>query len=191
MSKTKAIIFDCFGVLYVDAKQSLLETLPADRALELADVNQQGNYGLLNRDEYLQSVATISGKSVAEVEAFIESEHRFNKQLGDYITRELRPHYKIGMLSNIGRGWVDSFFDSNQIHGLFDAVVLSGDEGITKPHPRIFEIMAERIGVEPEECIMIDDLEPNCAGADAVGMKAIRYTSNEQVITELEKLLAS
>jgi len=191
MNDIKAIIFDCFGVLYVDAKQSLLETLPADRALELADVNQQGNYGLLNRDEYLQSVATISGKSVAEVEAFIESEHRFNKVLGDYIVSDLHSQYKIGMLSNIGRGWVDSFFDQHQIHGLFDAVVLSGDEGITKPHPRIFEIMAERLGVKPYECIMIDDLEPNCAGADVVGMKAIQYRSNDQVIAELKKLLAA
>jgi putative hydrolase of the HAD superfamily len=191
MTAIKAVIFDCFGVLYVDSKQSLLESISAERVQELRDIYQQSDHGFLGRDEYLQAVATISGKSVAEIEGFIASEHRFNEQLGDYIVSSLRPNYKIGMLSNIGRGWIDDFFDKNQIHDLFDAVTLSGEEGITKPHPRIYEIMAERLGVKPEQCIMIDDIPENCAGADAVGMKAIHYTSNQQVITDLKKLLAN
>lgn len=189
MNDIKAIIFDCFGVLYVNSKQSLLEILPAGQAQELKDVYQQADHGYLSRDEYLAAASQVTGKTVAELEAFIKSEHRLNKELGDHIVSELHPRYKIGMLSNIGRGWVDSFFDANQIHDLFDAVVLSGEEGITKPHPRIFEIMAERLGVKPYECVMIDDIEGNCAGADAVGMKAIHYTSNQQVIADLDSLL--
>lgn len=186
----KAIIFDCFGVLYVDAKQSLLDTLPSEKATELADIYQQENYGLLDRDEYLQAVSTVSGLPVEKIQEFINTEHRFNRELGGYIVAELRPKYKIGMLSNIGRDWVDDFFDKHQIHNLFDAVVLSGEEGITKPHPRIYETAAERLGVQPYECVMIDDIEANCAGADAVGMKAIHYQTNEQMLNDLEAVLA-
>lgn len=191
MSEIKAVIFDCFGVLYVDAKQSLLETLPPAQAAELADVYQQGNYGLLDRAEYLEAVAAIANKTPAEVEEFIETEHRFNKELGDYIIAELHPHYKIGMLSNIARGWVDSFFDENQLHHLFNEVVLSGEEGITKPHPHIFEIMAKRLDVRPEECIMIDDIAANCEGAEIAGMKAVQFISNAQLISALETRLAA
>ena len=190
MNNTKAVIFDCFGVLYVDAKRSLLETLPPEQAIELSDIYQQGNYGLLDRGEYLQAVASIAGRTVAEVESFIESEHRFNTELGEYIAATLHPQYKVGMLSNIGRGWVNSFFDMNQLHNMFDAIVLSGEEGITKPHPHIYEIMAERIGVPTSECIMIDDIPANCEGAEIAGMRAINYTSNKQVIADLGALLA-
>lgn len=95
----------------------------------------------------------------------------------------------MGLLSNIGRGWIDDFFDKHQLHDLFDAVVLSGEEGIAKPHPRIYELIAERLGVKPSECVMIDDLPENCAGADAAGMRSIFYVSNEQCLDELSALI--
>jgi len=185
----KAIIFDCFGVLYVDVKESLLKTLPPETVSELRDIYKQNDYGLLAHSEYLHAVSTLLGKTEQEIKDFETEEHRFNKELGDYIVLTLKPHYKIGMLSNIGRDWINDFFDANQLHDMFDAVVLSGEEGITKPHPRIYEIMAERLGLQPHECLMIDDIESNCAGADAVGMKTIRYISNQQTMSELKKLL--
>jgi putative hydrolase of the HAD superfamily len=187
---TKAIVFDCFGVLYLDAKQSLLNTLPADRARELADVFMQNNYGMLTREEYVKAVSDISGMSGKDFETFASFEHRLNTVLIDEI-RRLKKTYKIGLLSNIGRGWIHEFFDAHQLHDLFDEVVLSGEEGITKPHPRIFELMCERLELEPEECIMIDDIEANCSGADAVGMRSVHFRTNEQCLHDLHKLLAS
>lgn len=190
MSQIKAIIFDCFGVLYVDAHESFAAEFPSV-AQELSDVNQQADYGMIDRQDYVKAVAQLTGATPESVVSFVNGEHEFNKVLGDYIVSELHSHYKIGMLSNIGRGWINSFFDINQLDNLFDAVVLSNEEGITKPHPRIYEITAERLGVEPYECVMIDDIEANCAGADAVGMHAIQYLSTRQTIAELKKLLAN
>lgn len=186
----KAIIFDCFGVLHVDVHQSFAAEFPLV-AEELHDINLRTDYGMLDRDEYVAAVAQLTGATPDSVESFVKGEHQLNVPLMQYIQSDLKSRYKIGLLSNIGRDWINNFFDKHQLHEVFDAVVVSGDEGITKPHPRIFEIMAERLGVKPHECIMIDDLESNCAGADAVGMKAIHYTSNEQVIAELGRLLAS
>lgn len=186
-SPIKAIIFDCFGVLYLDVKQSLLNTLPADKAEQLADVFTRNNYGMMTRDEYVDEVAEISGLTPAEFESFTSFEHRLNTVLVDVI-RELKKDYRIGLLSNIGRGWIQEFFNENELHDLFNEVVLSGEEGMTKPHPRIFELMASRIGCEPEECVMIDDISGNCAGADAAGMKSIHFTSNEKLKRDLSHL---
>jgi epoxide hydrolase-like predicted phosphatase len=186
---TKAIIFDCFGVLYLDVKQSLLNTLPADRAEQLADVFTQNNYGMMTREEYVKTVSDISGMSPEEFESFTAFEHRLNMVLVDMI-RTLKKDYKIGLLSNIGRGWIQEFFDANQLHDLFDEVVLSGEEGITKPHPHIYELMASRLGLPTEACLMIDDIEANCAGADAAGMKSIHFVNNQQVTRDLQKVLA-
>lgn len=183
---TKALIFDCFGVLYIDKKQSLLQSLPTSTAVELQDIFQQNNYGLLSRDEYIAAATSLTGMTPEEFEAASVSGFRLNDPLITKI-RELKKTYKVGLLSNIGRGWIDDFFDTHQLHDLFDAVVLSGEEGVVKPQPRIYEIAAERLEVELNECVMIDDVADNCAGADAVGMHAVRYVSNSQCFAELEK----
>lgn len=182
----KAVIFDCFGVLYVDTRQALLESLSPSVAVELHDIFQQGNYGLLSREEYIAAATSLTGQTAEEFEAASIGGYRLNEELIAKI-RELKQTHKVGLLSNIGRGWIDDFFDKHQLHEFFDAVVLSGEEGITKPHPRIYEVAAERLGVHPNECLMIDDIEENCAGADAVGMASIHYVSNSQCTHELSK----
>lgn len=184
-----AVVFDCFGVLYLDTRQNMLQNLPPEVAVELHDIFQQGNYGLLSREEYIKAVTTLTGQTPDEFIEVSTGGYRLNDKLIAKI-RELKPHYKVGLLSNIGRGWIDDFFDKHQLHDLFDAVVLSGEEGIAKPHPRIYELVAERLGVPLGECVMIDDLQENCAGADAVGMKTIHFKTNEQCLAELETHLA-
>ena len=47
---------------------------------------------------------------------------------------------------------------------LFDAVVISAEVGLHKPQPEIYLLAAERLGVEPAECVFVDDLRENCAG---------------------------
>lgn len=185
----KAIIFDCFGVLYLDVKQSLLNTVPEKQAEQLADVFMQNNYGMMSREEYVMIVAEITGMTVKEFEDFTAFEHRLNTVLVDKI-RTLKKDYKIGLLSNIGRGWIQEFFNTHEMHDLFDEVVLSGEEGIAKPHPHIYELMSSRLGVDESECVMIDDIEANCAGADAAGMRSIHFQTNRQCLRELDKMLA-
>lgn len=184
----KAIVFDCFGVLYLDAHASLSIEYP-DVAQQLSDINRQSDYGMIERSDYIETVARLTGETPTAVERFVETEHRLNKPLINYIQSKLRPYYKIGLLSNIGRDWINDFFDSHQLHDMFDAVVVSGDEGITKPHQRIYEIMAGRLNLRPEQCLMIDDREDNCAGADAAGMPAIYYRDFTSFKQQLEALL--
>lgn len=185
----KAIIFDCFGVLYLDAHESLSAEYPAV-SQQLRDVNRQSDYGMIERADYIETVARLTGESPTAIEQFAQTEHRLNKHLIRYIQTKLRPHYKIGLLSNIGRDWINDFFDANQLHGLFDAVVVSSDEGITKPHPRIYEIISERLNIKPDECLMVDDLPDNCAGADAAGMAAIQYQDFTSFKRQLDSQLS-
>ncbi len=68
-------------------------------------------------------------------------------------------------------------------------MVVSGDEGVTKPHPQIYELMAERLSLQPEECLMIDDLPENAAGADAAGMQAMVYGNLFDLKSDLQRKL--
>jgi len=187
----RAIIFDCFGVLYLDASRYFYEhhVVGYERLQpELLSLNKAYDYGLLSQKELDQAVSDLTGLDLPFVSEHIQGVHRRNQKLLEY-AETLRHDYKVGMLSNIGIGAMDEFFSPAERVQLFDAVVLSGEESLTKPHPRIFELTAERLGLQPHECVMIDDIEENCAGADAAGMKAILYQSNTQVKAELRALL--
>ncbi len=184
----KAIIFDCFGVFYLDSHDKLIEHFPDQQEI-LENLRHQNDHGLFTRNDYLRTLARVTGAGVAEIERIILTENELNQPLVDFVAGELKPHYKIGLLSNVGRGWMDSFFDTATRSTLFDAVVLSGDEGVTKPHPQIYELIADRLQLEPGDCLMIDDLPENVAGADAAGMHGMVYGNVRDLKQELREFL--
>jgi len=93
---------------------------------------------------------------------------------------------KTGLVSNsIGSGR----YDRSAFPDLFDGVVISGEERMHKPQPEIFLLGAERIGRAPEDCVFVDDLKENCAGAEAVGMTSVLHRGAGQTLPELERLL--
>jgi 2-haloacid dehalogenase len=67
----------------------------------------------------------------------------------------------------------------------FDGVVVSGLEHLVKPDPRIYRLFCERYSLAPENCVFIDDSEPNIIAARKFGMKGILFTSPEQLRADL------
>lgn len=175
----RALIFDCFGVLYHGSLGHLREMLPADRRQELMDLNKSSDYGYISRQEYFTRAAEITGVSPGELKAITAQQHIRNEPLVDYV-RAMKPRYKIGLLSNVGSDVMNGLFSPAEQTELFDTVVLSSDIGMTKPNPDIFEFAARQLDVLPEECIMIDDLLGNIQGAERTGMKGVAYSSLEQ-----------
>ncbi len=72
----------------------------------------------------------------------------------------------------------------------FDAVVESSRVGVRKPEPRFYEIACELLGVQPSQCVFLDDLGINLKPAATMGMTTIKVLSAEQAITDLTTLLA-
>jgi putative hydrolase of the HAD superfamily len=95
---------------------------------------------------------------------------------------------RTGLISN---SWGAGRYDRSVFPELFDGVVISGEVGLHKPQPEIFELGAERIGLPPEECVFVDDLRENRAGAEAVGMTAVLHRGAEHTLPELERLLGA
>lgn len=185
----KAIIFDCFGVLTTDKWKEFVASLPKSQVEAASSLNRAYDAGHLTHDEFLQSIKALTGKQPAAVEDLLDNETTKNSQLLDYI-EQLKPHYKIGMLSNVATGWVtDSFLTASE-QKLFDAMVFSYDVGASKPDHRMYEAIIERLGVAPEECLFIDDSEGHCVAARDSGMQTIWYQNFGQMKTELEKSLA-
>lgn len=70
----------------------------------------------------------------------------------------------------------------------FDVFVESVLEGTRKPERRIYEVTLERLGVEAQHCVMLDDLGPNLKPARDMGMTTIKVTSAEQAVDEISAL---
>lgn len=75
--------------------------------------------------------------------------------------------------------------------GMFDTIVISGEVGLRKPEPEIYQLTCERLGLEPAECVFVDDMQPNVLGARKVGMTAILHTSYDETRRELEALFGA
>ncbi|MXX31794.1 MAG: HAD family phosphatase [Chloroflexi bacterium] len=86
--------------------------------------------------------------------------------------------HKIGVLSNAPDDLRDRFLSNLPVEVSWDAIVVSGEIGMRKPDPGIFHHAADEIGVAPEHCFFIDDLEENVLGAQAIGMGGYHFTRN-------------
>lgn len=70
----------------------------------------------------------------------------------------------------------------------FEGIVVSGNEGVIKPDPRIFRILLERHGIDPAEAVFIDDNPRNAAAATALGIHGIHFRSPDHLRGELAQL---
>lgn len=186
----KAIVFDCFGVVLADMTRARIAEMwhkDPKTGQMLSDINRASNRGILTREESSKQMAKILGVDYKDLIREADEGEVKNQELIDYI-KTLKPKYKLAMLSNVrSRERLDLRFNPGELGDLFDVVVASGDEGYIKPEPIIYEITIDKLGVKPQESVMIDDVEIFCDGAEAVGMHAIWYESNQKLFADLSK----
>lgn len=93
---------------------------------------------------------------------------------------------RTGLISN---SWGPATYDRALLAELFDGVVISGDVGVRKPTPEIYQMGARAIDLLPADCVFVDDLPFNLKPARELGMATVRHVDAAQTIAELEGLL--
>jgi putative hydrolase of the HAD superfamily len=113
-----------------------------------------------------------------------------NREMIDFVRAARRRGVRTALLTNNVREW-EPLWRSKlpEVDELFEVVVDSAFVGMRKPEPAIYELTLERLGVRGEDCVFVDDLEPNCETARALGMIAVRFESANQAIAELTSVL--
>ena len=181
-------VFDSFREFSVaeglepDAIMRLLREDP--RAIVLVRALETGEIG---EDEFGERFGELLGigERAGLVDRMFGGMQPDEEMLGA-LRRARQAGIRTGLVSNsmgVGR------YDRSGFAELFDGVVISGEVGMHKPEPEIFLLGAERAGVEPRDCVFVDDLRQNCEGAEAVGMTAILHRGAERTVPELERLL--
>jgi epoxide hydrolase-like predicted phosphatase len=82
--------------------------------------------------------------------------------------------FRTALLTNISRGAEAMWRSVIPVDELFDVITDSSLVGLRKPDPRIFELTCERLGVAPDRCLFVDDIQCNVDAAAALGMETIR-----------------
>ena len=104
-----------------------------------------------------------------------------------------KARFKVGCITNNvvtghGTGMAGSAEKAEAIADIFaqfEAVLESSKAGVRKPDPRIYQMMCELLAVAPENCVYLDDLGVNCKPAAALGMTAIKVTTEDQALEDL------
>ncbi len=192
----KAVVFDIGRVLFDWNLRYLFEKLIADQAqLDWFLAN------VINEEWHFQS---DQGRSVAEIVAeriadYPDHAHlieaypvRFNETLPHPIpgTHEIArrlagrgvPLYAV---TNFGAEFWAGFRPVQPVFDLFADVVVSGEEGVAKPDPRIYQIAERRFGHAPEALFFIDDNPANVTAAAARGWQAHLFTDAAALEAEL------
>ena len=87
--------------------------------------------------------------------------------------KELKGDYRVGLITNTQSFALDFFYETG-FFDIFDYACLSFDVGLLKPDPEIFRLTLDKLGVEPEEAMIVgDNLESDIKGAEAVGIKGV------------------
>jgi len=196
-SPTPAIIFDFGGVLLDWNPRYLYRKLfPGDEAamerflaeIGFSEWNSQQDAGR----PFSEAVAELCARHPHHCELIRAYDERFLETLSgaisdtvDILGRLHRAGYPLYGLSN----WPAEKFrlvrPAYEFFDWFQGMVISGDVGVTKPDPRIFQLLLQQLGRPAEGCLLIDDAPANIAAAASLGFQTIHFHHPAQLAAEL------
>ena len=207
---TKAILWDFGGVILSSPFDafSRYETeigLPRDFIRSLNARNPNTNaWARMERSEVdLDGFATLFEAEAAELGHKLSGHHVLKIISGEVrpemveALRRVKRQFRIACITNNmptghGPGMArnpERVKEIEAIMALFEHVVESSKLGIRKPDPRIYQHACSLLGVEPQDCVYLDDLGINLKPAKALGMRTIKVENTVQALDELEKIL--
>jgi epoxide hydrolase-like predicted phosphatase len=142
--------------------------------------------GALPEEEFEPAFAATLGVEGAALIDRLFAGSRPDEEMLGAIRAARAAGVRTGLISN---SWGTRRYDREQLAQLFDGVVISGEVGMRKPAPEMYELGAQRIGVEPAACVFVDDLPFNLDPARELGMAVVHHVHTADTITELERLL--
>jgi len=198
LSTIKAVIFDWGGVLIENPTEGILrycrEVLGIGTGCMLAAYRKLIPYfqeGKISEEEFWKGVRRRTGaKGGMPVSLWLEAfEHSYVEKKDVFaLAHALHGRgCRTGILSNTEKPARPIM--QRDSYRIFDPVVLSWQVGAAKPQRRIFEALIETLRLNPQEILLIDDVEANIAAARDIGLQGILFTDVASLRSDLASLL--
>jgi 2-haloacid dehalogenase len=195
------IIFDFGGVL--------IDWNPKYLYGNVFDTEEEMNYFLENVCRYDWNVLQDAGRPVSEATMLLQEKHpeyseqisyyygRWEEMLGGTIDenvkliKPLKKRYKLFGLTNWSAETLPIAIDRYSFFKDLDGIVVSGDEKIVKPDPKIYEVLLSRYNLDAESSLFIDDNADNIETANKMGFKTVHFTDkvNLEHLFKSEKII--
>jgi epoxide hydrolase-like predicted phosphatase len=191
------LIVDWGGVLTTNVFDSFAafctaEGLPADRVVTAFRSDPAAHellvgleVGTLAEDDFAKGFAALIGVAPDMLIERMMSGSRADTAMIAAVRRARDHGLVTGLISN---SWGVNRYDADELHALFDGVVISGSVGVRKPSPEIYELGARAVHLEPGECVYVDDLPGNLKPARALGMTTVHHRDAPTTIAELSRI---
>ncbi|MET9268595.1 HAD family phosphatase [Kribbella sp. NPDC003557] len=175
---------------YLEAVMKWLPTEAVTAELNPVHALERGQLAVPDFERKLASMLVRRDGSPVPAEGLIErmfAHFEHQPAMSALVRRANERGIRTALLSN---SWGNTY-PRDTWDGMFDDIVISGEVGLRKPEPEIFRLTAGRLGLEPAECVFVDDLQLNVDGARAVGMTAILHTEYDETRRALETLFGA
>jgi 2-haloacid dehalogenase len=193
---TSAVVFDLGGVLIDwDPRRLYRKLLPDAASVEafLAEVcTADWNYQQDAGRTCAEAVAELSARHPDRAELIAAYYGRWEEMLGGALEGAVAILEELdaaGMPLYALTNWSRETFPIARARfpflARFRGILVSGEERLAKPDPRIYRLLLDRYRLDPAGCIYIDDHLANVDAAHAAGMTGIRFESAEQLRREL------
>lgn len=172
---------ESLGLTYYELSALIFDSLSAHQAMK----------GEITAAEHWEAVQKTLGLPQSEFEKIPRDfwgGDALDEELVDYL-RDLRPHYKTGLLSNAWDDLRKMIEDEWKIDDAFDEIIISAEIGLVKPDAGIYQRMVAELDVQPGEAVFVDDFVENVAGARSQGLQAVHFIDREQALKDLGLLL--
>ncbi len=200
----KTIIFDFGGVLYQTPDLKWIKRwkglLGIGDEPEIMEMLENPNESQIVKDVCLGKISEehtwnivaekwhIKPKLIQRIRQKAYSKRNLNRPMVDLLA-ELHKTYQTGILSNAGDRTRHAMEDIFHLDRFVEDIVISAEEGMIKPDPRIYHVALNRLKAAPESTIFIDDYYPNVEAARDLGMKAVHFIDNQQAIQHIKSAL--
>ena len=198
----QAVIFDVGGVLLRTEDrtprqmwEARLGLAPggAETLVFNSEMGQKAQRGEITESELWRWIGSHLNLSTEETAAFrtgFWAGDEMDMELVAFI-RRLKERYQTAVISNYASNLRPELTHQFGIADAFDEIIISCEEGITKPDPEIFDPALTRLGRIAEKAVFIDDFLHNVQAAQAVGMAGIHFQPEMDLPVALLKLSVS
>jgi len=164
--------------------RELVTTDPAGRTLY-----QRVERGEISQSTFEQKLARLLGVASNGLVLGLLAGLRPDRQMIEAAARARQAGVRVAVITN---SWGTDPYDPYQDYRLaecYDALVISGEVGIRKPDPAIYQVATKKLDVPPSRCVLVDDMAANLGPPAELGMATIHHTDTARTISELERLL--
>lgn len=156
-----------------------------------SDIWNERDRGLYSEEEYVRQFVEKAPQYKKDIRRVVRESGKtiVTRDYADTWVKYLKKRgYHTYVLSNYSQYMLEQTRNKLTFLKYMDGIVFSCEVKELKPEPEIYKVLLDTYGLDPEECVFIDDRKENCTGAQKLGLHTVHFRDFKQAAEALERL---